>query len=208
MRIKARALGLPAEDYFNDHVLEDSDLLYSGIVQLPDDFWNKHGKGIETWQENRNGLSTTFYRITGPVIPSLLVNQFVYLEPNNGEASFYGQVKQINGKTAVLQTLRDYGHVKNSVWGITSRNREQNFALNLLMDPECDFVTLLGQAGTGKTYSRSLQVWRKYWKPKPTTKLLSPVSPCLLVKISASCQVPRKKKCRHGWAHLTTISKC
>ena len=151
MRIKARAMGLPAEDYFNDHVLEDSDLLYSGIVQLPDDFWNKHGKGIETWQENRNGLSTTFYRITGPAIPSLLVNQFVYLEPKNGEASFYGQVRQINGKTAVLQTLRDYGHIKHSVWGITSRNREQNFALNLLMDPECDFVTLLGQAGTGKT---------------------------------------------------------
>uniref|UniRef100_UPI00374D5A8A PhoH family protein n=1 Tax=Undibacterium sp. TaxID=1914977 RepID=UPI00374D5A8A len=151
MRIKARALGLPAEDYFNDHVLEDSDLLYSGIVQLPDDFWNKHGKGVETWQENKNGLSTTFYRITGPIIPSLLVNQFVYLEPNNGEASFYGQVRQINGKTAVLQTLRDYGHAKHSVWGITSRNREQNFALNLLMDPECDFVTLLGQAGTGKT---------------------------------------------------------
>ncbi|GGD01740.1 PhoH family protein [Undibacterium terreum] len=151
MRIKARALGLPAEDYFNDHVLEDSDLLYSGIVQLPEDFWNKHGKGVETWQENKNGLSTTFYRITGPLIPSLLVNQFVYLEPNNGEASFYGQVRQINGKTAVLQTLRDYGHAKHSVWGITSRNREQNFALNLLMDPECDFVTLLGQAGTGKT---------------------------------------------------------
>ncbi len=151
MRIKARAMGLPAEDYFNDHVLEDSDLLYTGIVQLPDDFWNKHGKGIETWQENKNGISTTFYRITGPVIPSLLVNQFVYLEPKNGEASFYGQVRQINGKTAVLQTLRDYGHVKHSVWGVTSRNREQNFALNLLMDPECDFVTLLGQAGTGKT---------------------------------------------------------
>lgn len=151
MRIKARAMGLPAEDYFNDHVLEDSDLLYSGIVQLPNDFWSKHGKGIETWQENRNGLSTTFYRITGPLIPSLLVNQFVYLEPNNGEASFYGQVRQINGKTAVLQTLRDYGHSKHSVWGVTSRNREQNFALNLLMDPECDFVTLLGQAGTGKT---------------------------------------------------------
>ncbi|MFZ6817773.1 PhoH family protein [Undibacterium sp. Ji22W] len=151
MRIKARAMGLPAEDYFNDHVLEDSDLLYTGIVQLPNDFWSKHGKGIETWQENKNGLSTTFYRITGPVIPSLLVNQFVYLEPNNGEASFYGQVRQINGKTAVLQTLRDYGHSKHSVWGVTSRNREQNFALNLLMDPECDFVTLLGQAGTGKT---------------------------------------------------------
>ena len=81
----------------------------------------------------------------------MLVNQFVYMEPQNGEASFYGQVRQINGKTAVIQTLRDYAHTKNSVWGVTARNREQNFALNLLMDPECDFVTLLGQAGTGKT---------------------------------------------------------
>jgi len=151
MRIKARALGLPAEDYFNDHVLEDTDLLYSGIVQLPDDFWNKHGKDMESWQENKSGYSTTFYRITGPVIPTLLVNQFVFIEPQNGEAPFYGQVKQINGKTAVFQTLRDYSHNKNNVWGITARNREQNFALNLLMNPECDFVTLLGQAGTGKT---------------------------------------------------------
>ena len=51
----------------------------------------------------------------------------------------------------MLETLRDYTHTKNKVWGITARNREQNFALNLLMNPEVDFVTLLGQAGTGKT---------------------------------------------------------
>jgi len=151
MRIKARALGLPAEEYFNDHVLEDTDLLYSGILQLPDDFWVKHGKGMESWQENRHGFSTTYYRVTGPMVPAMLVNQFVYTEPKTGEAPFNGQVVQINGKTAVLRTLRDYGHSRNNVWGITARNREQNFALNLLMDPECDFVTLLGQAGTGKT---------------------------------------------------------
>ena len=151
MRIKARAMGLPAEEYFNDHVLEDTDLLYSGILQLPDDFWNKHAKGMESWQENKHGTGYTYYRLTGPTVPSFLVNQFVFLEPKNGEAPFYGQVKQINGKTAVLQTLRDYTHGKNNVWGITARNREQNFALNLLMNPECDFVTLLGQAGTGKT---------------------------------------------------------
>lgn len=151
MRIKARAMGLPAEEYFNDHVLEDTDLLYSGIMQLPDDFWNKHGKGMESWKENKNGTGYTYYRVSGPVVPSMLVNQFVFMEPKNGEAAFYGHVTQINGKTAVIQTLRDYGHAKNSVWGITARNREQNFALNLLMDPECDFVTLLGQAGTGKT---------------------------------------------------------
>ncbi|WP_198116871.1 PhoH family protein [Massilia rhizosphaerae] len=151
MRIKARALGLAAEDYFNDHVLEDTDLLYSGIVQLPDDFWAKHGKGVESWQEIKGGYSSTFYRVTGPLVPSLLVNQFVYLEPKNGEAPLYAQVKQINGRTAVLQTLRDYSSNKNNVWGITARNREQNFALNLLMNPDVDFITLLGQAGTGKT---------------------------------------------------------
>jgi len=147
MRIKARALALPAEDYFNDHVLEDTDLLYSGIVALPGDFWDKHSKNMESWQDTRNG--TTFYRVTGPFIPSLLVNQFVYLESD--DSPFQAQVKELNGKTAVLQVLRDYSHTKNSVWGITARNREQNFALNLLMNPECDFVTLLGQAGTGKT---------------------------------------------------------
>ena len=151
MRIKARALGLPAEDYFNDQVLEDTDLLYSGVVALPANFWDTHGKGMESWQENKRNVNHTFYRLTGPLVPSMLVNQFVYLESSTGDTPFYAQVRQISGKTAVLETLRDFSHVKNGVWGITARNREQNFALNLLMNPECDFVTLLGQAGTGKT---------------------------------------------------------
>ncbi|MDR5771389.1 PhoH family protein [Caballeronia sp. LP006] len=149
MRIKAHALGLPAEDYFNDQVLEDKDLLYSGVRALPQDFWTKHAKGMESWQDTKTG--TTYYRVTGPLCSSMLVNEFVYLEPQNGEPSFHAVVRELNGKTALLQTLRDYGHHKNNVWGITARNREQNFALNLLMNPEVDFVTLLGQAGTGKT---------------------------------------------------------
>lgn len=144
MRIKARALSLPAEDYFSDQVLEDTDLLYSGLLKLPDDFWDKHGKGVESWQQG----GSTFYRITGPLIGSLMLNQFVFSE---GDLPLLAQVREINGRSAVLQTLRDYAHLKNSVWGITARNREQNFALNLLMNPEIDFVTLLGQAGTGKT---------------------------------------------------------
>jgi PhoH-like ATPase len=144
MRIKARALGLAAEDYFNDKVLEDTDLLFSGIQELPADFWEKHGKGMESWQQG----GQTFYRVSGSLSTSFLVNQFVYLEHDK---PFYAQVKERSGKTAVLQTLKDYTHHKNNVWGITARNREQNFALNLLMNPEVDFVTLLGQAGTGKT---------------------------------------------------------
>jgi PhoH-like ATPase len=146
MRIKARALGLPAEDYFNDKTLEDGDLLYTGVLSLPADFWDKHGKTMESWQQG--GL--TYYRISGPMVPVLLVNQFVYLEAP-GAAPLYAKVTEITGKTAVLRTLKEYTHQKNAVWGVTARNREQNFALNLLMDPECDFITLTGTAGTGKT---------------------------------------------------------
>ena len=51
MRIKARALGMAAEDYFNDKVLEDTELLFSGTRELPVDFWDKHGKGMESWQQ-------------------------------------------------------------------------------------------------------------------------------------------------------------
>jgi PhoH-like ATPase len=146
MRIKAHALGLPAEDYFSDKTLDDGDLLYTGVLPLPADFWERHGKTMESWQQG----GSTFYRIAGPLVPALLVNQFVYLE-TPGAAPLYAKVTEITGKTAVLKTLKDYAHAKNAVWGITARNREQNFALNLLLDPECDFITLTGTAGTGKT---------------------------------------------------------
>ncbi|QIM49978.1 PhoH family protein [Pusillimonas sp. DMV24BSW_D] len=144
MRLKALSLGLRAEDYYNDRVIDDSDLLYEGVMPLPDNFWTKHGKDVESWQQG----GVTYYRIKGPLCSQFMVNEFVYFE---GELPLYAQVKEVNGKSAVLATIRDYSHGKNNVWGVTARNREQNFALNLLMNPECDFVSLLGQAGTGKT---------------------------------------------------------
>ncbi|MCG2577092.1 PhoH family protein [Dechloromonas sp. XY25] len=143
MRIKSRALNLLAEDYFNDKVLEDTDILYSGTRLMPEDFWDKHSKGMESWKKE----SKTYYKVTGPLCPQLLVNEFVWLESDG----FAAIVKETAGKTAVLETLIDYTHPKNAIWGITARNREQNFAMNLLMNPDIDFVTLLGQAGTGKT---------------------------------------------------------
>jgi PhoH-like ATPase len=144
MRIKARALGLDAQDYFNDKVLEDTDLLYTGSLELPTDFWDTHGKGLESWKKD----GRTYYRISGPLCPDLMINEFVWQE---GPQPLHAWVKVGAGKTAELETLTDYSHAKNGVWGITARNREQSFALNLLMNPEIDFVTLLGQAGTGKT---------------------------------------------------------
>ncbi|VTU24525.1 PhoH family protein [Variovorax sp. PBL-E5] len=146
MRVKARALGLAADDYQNDKTLEDGDLLYAGSLPLPADFWTRQSKTIESWQSG----SSTFYRISGPIVPNLYINQFVYFEAA-GEPSMYARVTEIRDKTAVLKTLKDYGSAKNAVWGVNTRNREQNFAMNLLMDPEVDFVTLTGTAGTGKT---------------------------------------------------------
>ena len=146
MRVKARALGLAADDYQNDKTLDDGELLYSGALALPQDFWTRQSKTIESWQSG----SHTFYRVSGPAVGQFHINQFVYFEAP-GEPSLYARVTEIRDKTAVLKTLKDYTHLKNAVWGVTSRNREQNFALNLLMDPEVDFVTLAGTAGTGKT---------------------------------------------------------
>jgi len=144
MRIKARALGLETQDYYNDKVLEDTDLLYSGTCALPPDFWETHGKGMESWK--RDGR--TRYRLHGPLCGRLLVNQFVHLET---DPPFEAVVRIRDRESCVIETLTDYRSARHAVWGICARNREQNFALNLLMDPEIDFVTLLGQAGSGKT---------------------------------------------------------
>ena len=144
IRIKAKALSLVAEDYFNDSVVNDDDLLYTGTKYLTESFWDLYAKNIESWQQNGDN----FYKISGPIVSELHVNQFIVEEKEN---NLFAIVEEIHGKSAIFKSLKDFSHARNSVWGVTSRNKEQNFALNLLMTPEIDFVTLLGQAGTGKT---------------------------------------------------------
>jgi PhoH-like ATPase len=144
LRIKAQVLGIPAEDYFNDRVLDDVDLLYNGAVELPADFWDSHGKAMESWKE----AGRTFYRLSGPGVEEWNPGEFLYT-PEEGGTEL--QVRELDGDSALVELARDYRNSRHKVWGIGARNREQSFALNLLMDPEIDFVTLLGQAGTGKT---------------------------------------------------------
>ena len=143
LRIKAAILGIHAEDYYNDQALDDVNLLYGGIRELPTDFWNCHGKALDSWKEG----SRTFYRVRGPEV--------AHWHPNQGLFSIDERVdfivRQLHGSEAVIEIVRDYAASNHAVWGITARNREQNFALNLLLDPEIDFVSLLGAAGTGKT---------------------------------------------------------
>jgi len=144
IRIKARALGISAQDYFNDKVMTDAELLHTGIYELPENFWEKHSKAMKSWQEE----GKMFYKITGPLCKSFFVNAFVFYD---FDKPFYALVKNINGNSATLQIVQDYTLPKFNIWGIKAKNKEQNFALNLLMDPNIDFISLLGQAGTGKT---------------------------------------------------------
>jgi PhoH-like ATPase len=145
LRIKASVLGIRAEDYSNDKVLEDVNLLYSGELELPAGFWEGHGKELESWQEE----GRTFYRIKGPDVENWHAAQCLYMEGNEG---FDAVVRSKDGpQEAIIELAEDYRNPRHAVWGIAARNREQNFALNMLMDPDLDFVSLLGTAGTGKT---------------------------------------------------------
>jgi len=145
LRIKAAVVGVVAEDYHNDQVLDDVSLLYSGQAQLPADFWEQHSKDMDSWQD----AGRTFYRVSGPDTADWYPNQCLYMEGDNGFEAMV-QRREDNGD-AIIELVNDYRGSRHAVWGIAARNREQNFALNMLMDPEVDFVTLLGTAGTGKT---------------------------------------------------------
>ncbi|MFC4253541.1 PhoH family protein [Sinimarinibacterium flocculans] len=147
LRIKAAVIGVHTEDYHNDQVLDDLDLLYTGYKELPANFWATHGEKMESWQDSRGRAA---YRIKGPLVKGWHVNQFLYI-PDEDQGGLELVVSSIDGNAAELRVIRDYRQGKSSVWGIHAKNREQNFALNLLLDPEIDFVTVLGTAGTGKT---------------------------------------------------------
>ncbi len=144
LRIKASILGIHAEDYYNDKVLDDVNLLYHGTAQLSDDFWEKHAKNMESWQED----GRTFYRVSGPDAGQWFPNQCLW---SNAEDGIEAMVHRVEGDSAIIELVHDFRNPRHTVWGINARNREQNFALNLLMDSNVDFVTLVGSAGSGKT---------------------------------------------------------
>lgn len=144
LRIKASIYGIDAEDYENDKALDDFALLYTGATELSEDFWDRHPE-VESWSER----GRTFYRVDrAEEGEDWYANQCLFLP---GESSVELRVMSVTEQQATLVLLDDHSHPNHSVWGIAARNREQNFALNVLMDPDVDFVTLLGTAGTGKT---------------------------------------------------------
>ncbi len=148
LRIKGRTLGIHVEDYQNDRALEDADLLYTGVDNLAPDFWDHHSRDLDAWQEN----GRSFYRLRGPAVEYWHPNQFIQLSPQGDQREdFSAIIRTVAPDHAIIERINDYRTERNAVWGIRARNREQNYALALLLDPEIDFVSILGPAGTGKT---------------------------------------------------------
>ena len=144
LRIKARALGILAEDYRDDVVLDDVSLLYPGVYEMPAGDWDECIAAGNARREE--GWSFDVADTTG--FTAWFPNQCLH---PGGDAGAGVVVRRIENGNAVLEPVRDYRAGRDSVWGVHARNIEQNFALNLLMDPDIDFVTLIGTAGTGKT---------------------------------------------------------
>ncbi len=131
LRIKADALGLRAEDYESDTIVIDD--LYSGETDLEVD----------------PGAIDEFYakgEYTPPASLRCYPNQFVLLK-NNANPSQTALGRFNHQKRAVVQVAS----VKHGVWGISARNKQQQFALDLLLNDDIRLVTLVGKAGTGKT---------------------------------------------------------
>jgi PhoH-like ATPase len=77
LRIKATVLGIHAEDYFNDQVLDDVDLLFSGSTELEADFWDTHSKDMKSWKEEGH----TYYKISGEQVNQWNPNQLLQINP-------------------------------------------------------------------------------------------------------------------------------
>ena len=144
LRIKARALGIHAEDYRDDVALDDVSLLYAGAYEIAKDDWESWLDAAGSGQGSRRTFRTVGQTETAGWFP----NQCLY---NRGAADAGMVVRRIEDGRAVIEPVRDYRSGGDTVWGVNARNIEQNFALNLLTDPDVDLVTLIGTAGTGKT---------------------------------------------------------
>lgn len=146
LRMKARSVGLLAEDYTTDHV-RDPQKLYTGCRSEED----VPAEMIDLLYSQEDGCSSVQFE---PTIP-LQANEFAILKSGRRSALSIFR-KEVNG----LQLVH-----KHTVYGITPRNAEQSFAVHALLDQSLPLVTITGKAGTGKTLlalASALETRRNY----------------------------------------------
>jgi PhoH-like ATPase len=134
VRVKADALGLPAEDYTTNQIVEKAEEVYTGFLShLVDDAMIDRFYGGEKMFLEEKDIK-------------LFPNQYVMLVSNaNEKKTALAKFKNYNHP---LSKVRDY---KEGIWDVRAKNKEQQFALDLLMDQDVKIVSLVGKAGCGKT---------------------------------------------------------
>jgi PhoH-like ATPase len=138
-RVKCDALGLSAEDYYRDKILESQDQMYRGFFDIEVD----NTQIIDRLYEGDSGALTSedVYQTMGR---DPFENEFVNVRAGN--SSFLGMFCE--GRIKKLKNDKDF----SSSLSVNSKNREQLYALNALIDPNIDLVTITGLAGSGKTF--------------------------------------------------------
>ncbi len=154
LRVRADAMGLRAEDFQADKI--DIDELYPG--------WRDLTLPAHQLEEIR---SEKFVTLSKDQVSSLLPNEFVMLQAaDNPKNTVLGRFDASLDRIDALKVPKD------SIWGIRPRNREQHFALDLLLDDDIKLVTLVGKAGTGKTLLAIAAGLRKVVDDKSFVRLL------------------------------------
>lgn len=142
MRLKARGCGIAAQDYHNDQLLSDVDLLRQGYHHFEGSFWESQ-QSVDTFHDSTG----TYHKLAREALPEdIHINHFIY-----DEQGFIGRVVHIEEETVTLQDLPKEQLMQQQAWGLKPRDAIQAMALHLLLDPNIHLVTLTGQAGSGKT---------------------------------------------------------
>ena len=134
MRVKCDSIGLLSEDYVEGQIVKDTSYVYTGTTshlvdeQVIDRFYSKEDVTLEKDEIK------------------LYPNQFVMLVSNSNEKKT-ALARFVNYSTPLQRVPQKI----DGIWGVHPKNKEQAFALDLLMNPEIDIVTLVGKAGSGKT---------------------------------------------------------
>lgn len=151
MRIKASVYGLISEDYRNDQVANIGDeSLFGGQIEITDKMWESEGVNVQIEREESPDFGTIIiYNVTAPWVVNWPLNAHIFSNSSTN-SNFRGILRATSEKSARIEILPDY-EKQYHCWGIQAKNKEQNFALSVLTDPEIDFVTIAGDAGTGKT---------------------------------------------------------
>lgn len=146
LRMKAKSLGIMAQDYENDKVANIDDL-YKGITVME----GVESSLISALYENPEGVASADFKLE----KDLKGHKF-YIMKNNGSSALahYNPVHKNLNRV-----------IKQTTYGIDPRNAEQTFALDALLNPEIQLVSLTGKAGTGKTLlalASALQQHKRY----------------------------------------------